>query len=287
MPPECACAPRSTETVNVLLLRRLGPVPSEYVCVQLRGAATHPLAKTCHLPLTDRARIPRTCEAGLPRPARTARPNVGDNCALSSDPIADYMSLLDWRRRVAELYAEIRARIERDRVDAHDYWRKHRDDLFRNHPQSPLSQDRRAAFHGLHYYDYDARFAFTTTLRRVPEKRYDLFTSHGQSMSFTRVGIAELPIGALEVLWLDAYSGGVFLSFRDATTGASTYGGGRYLLDTAKGADLGASGDALVLDFNFSYNPSCAYDDKWSCPLPPPANALAVAIEAGERMKAE
>jgi uncharacterized protein (DUF1684 family) len=194
------------------------------------------------------------------------------------------MSLLDWRRRVAEMYAEIRARIERDRFDAHDYWRKSRDDLVRNHPQSPLSADRRAAFHGLRYFDYDSRFAFTTTLRRLPEKRYDVSTSDGQAMSFTRIGIAELPIGALEILWLDAYSGGVFLSFRDATTGASTYGGGRYLLDTAKGADLGATDAALVLDFNFSYNPSCAYSDRWSCPLAPAVNTLAVAIEAGERL---
>ena len=74
----------------------------------------------------------------------------------------------------------------------------------------------------------------------------------------------------------------MFLPFRDATSGNTTYGGGRYLLDTAKGADLGSAGDALVLDFNFAYHPSCVYDPKWVCPLAPLANRLAVAVEAGE-----
>ena len=86
----------------------------------------------------------------------------------------------------------------------------------------------------------------------------------------------------LEVAWLAAYGGGAFLSFRDATSGKETYGGGRYILDTVKGADLGEEDGKLVLDFNFAYNPSCAYDPGWVCPLAPPANRLAVAIEAGE-----
>ena len=86
--------------------------------------------------------------------------------------------------------------------------------------------------------------------------------------------------GALEVFWLDAYGGGIYLSFRDATSGDSTYGGGRYLLDTVKGADLGADGDRLILDFNFAYQPSCSYDPQWSCPLPPPANRLAFPVAA-------
>ena len=72
--------------------------------------------------------------------------------------------------------------------------------------------------------------------------------------------------------------------FRDATSGDETYGGGRYLLDTVKGSDLGMQDGRLVLDFNFAYNPSCSYDPRWVCPLSPPANRLPVAIEAGERM---
>jgi uncharacterized protein (DUF1684 family) len=88
---------------------------------------------------------------------------------------------------------------------------------------------------------------------------------------------------ALELYWLEAYGGGVFLPFGDATGGGETYGGGRYLLDTVKGSDLGGGDDTLVLDFNFAYNPSCAYDPRWACPLTPTANRLSSAVRAGER----
>ena len=89
----------------------------------------------------------------------------------------------------------------------------------------------------------------------------------------------------MEAFWLDAYGGGLFVPFRDATCGAETYGGGRYLLDTAKAADLGADGAGnLILDFNFAYDPACAWDAAWACPLAPPGNRLEVAVRAGERL---
>ena len=75
-----------------------------------------------------------------------------------------------------------------------------------------------------------------------------------------------------------------FVPFRDGTSGAETYGGGRYVLDTVKGSDLGLEAGRLVLDFNFAYNPSCSYDPRWVCPLSPPANRLSLTIRAGERM---
>ena len=74
----------------------------------------------------------------------------------------------------------------------------------------------------------------------------------------------------------------VFVPVKDASAGSATYGGGRYLLDTVKGADLGGDDGRLILDLHFAYNPSCAYDSKWACPLAPPANRLDVAIRAGE-----
>ena len=74
------------------------------------------------------------------------------------------------------------------------------------------------------------------------------------------------------------------MPFRDATAGTSSYGAGRYLLDTAKGADLGVDGNRLVLDFNFAYHPSCRYDARWQCPLAPPENIVSAAIEAGEKL---
>jgi uncharacterized protein (DUF1684 family) len=196
-----------------------------------------------------------------------------------TDPLLD---LLDYRRRVNELYTEVRSLRQRDARAAHKWWRERRDELFRSHPQSALPRSEREAFRGLPYRDYDPAFAFTATVRSLPRESYDVDTSTGGVIRFVRFGAVDLPIGTLEVLWLDEYSGGVFLPFRDATSGKTTYGGGRYLLDTAKGADLGSRGDELVLDFNFAYHPSCTYDPQWVCPLAPLSNRLKGAVEAGE-----
>ena len=99
-------------------------------------------------------------------------------------------------------------------------------------------------------------------------------------MRFTLAGDEQ----SLDLYWLDSYGGGVYLCFADATSGAETYGAGRYLLDTVKGSDLGERNGKLVLDFNFAYNPSCSYDPRWVCPLAPPGNRLALPIRAGERI---
>ena len=91
------------------------------------------------------------------------------------------------------------------------------------------------------------------------------------------------PWGPLDAWWLDAYGGGLWVPVRDAGSGRQSYGGGRYLYDTVKGADLGTTGDgALVVDLNFLYAPSCAYDPRWSCPLAPEGNALPVVVPVGE-----
>jgi uncharacterized protein (DUF1684 family) len=97
------------------------------------------------------------------------------------------------------------------------------------------------------------------------------------------VAVAELGVD-LDVWWLAQYGGGLFLPVRDGTAGHGSYGGGRYLLDTAKGADLGGDFDRLVLDFNFLYHPSCRYNPAWECPLAPEGNTTHVPIEAGERL---
>lgn len=193
-----------------------------------------------------------------------------------------YLELLDYRRRVNTLYAEVRALLTADPVAAHARWRGGRDDLFGTHPQSALPPHERAKFTGLAYHEYDPQLAFTAAVRALPHERYDVGTSTGDVIPFVRFGAVDLPVGTLEVFWLDAYGGGVFLPFRDLTSGKTTYGGGRYLLDTAKGADLGGDGGTLRLDFNFAYHPSCHYDPQWVCPLAPPSNRLEVAIDAGE-----
>ncbi|HET7743112.1 MAG TPA: DUF1684 domain-containing protein [Gaiellaceae bacterium] len=119
--------------------------------------------------------------------------------------------------------------------------------------------------------------------------RREIAVSTGGSYSFTCVGLVRFELrGAgyeLELTWNDGYGGGLFLAFQDETTGDTTYGGGRYLVDTVKGADLGFDGGegTAVLDFNFAYNPSCSYDPRWACPLAPSANRLPVPVAAGER----
>jgi uncharacterized protein len=118
----------------------------------------------------------------------------------------------------------------------------------------------------------------------------ELPNSGSDSLSFRRIGAVTLGLPAgerrLSVFWLAGYAGGLFIPFRDATNGTETYGAGRYLVDGAKSADLGANPEtgALILDFNFAFQPSCAFDPRWACPLAPPENRLDVPIRAGERL---
>ena len=220
---------------------------------------------------------------------------------------AEKLGLADWRRRVTELYAEVRQLAAADPAAAHALWRQAREALYRGHPASPVPAESRTGFRGLHF-RYDPRLRFELPL--ISESELDsavapaagtarplnrfgalaLPASTGLAPEFDRIGWLEFPFGEgtrrLAVFWLREYSGGLFLPFRDATNGRETYGGGRYLLDTAKGADLGGDPDAgtVTVDFNFAYQPSCAFDARWSCPLSPPENRLNLAIRAGERL---
>jgi uncharacterized protein (DUF1684 family) len=201
----------------------------------------------------------------------------------------DALDLLDWRRRVFGLYAEVRAAGRPE--DAWARWRAERDHLFRTHPQSPLTPEARGPFAGLTYFDYDPGARVEALVEPAEPESYDIATSgeDGGAYRFTRVAVARFELAGaslgLEVYWLEGYGGGLFVPFRDGTSGTETYGAGRYLLDTVKGADLGATSDArLVFDFNFAYHPSCSYDPRWVCPLAPPPNRLTVPVRAGERL---
>jgi uncharacterized protein (DUF1684 family) len=204
-------------------------------------------------------------------------------------PHGDLLDLLDWKRRTFELYAEIRAAP--DPRDAWAKWREVRDELFRTHPQSPILPERRVEFPGLAYFDYDPAYRVVADVERAEPETLDVVTSGPDAMRMTRFAVARFELRdqplALEVFWLTGYGGGAFLSFGDATSGHETYGACRYLLDTIKGSDLGTAPDGrLILDFNFAYNPSCAHDPRWVCPLAPPANRLAIEIRTGERYRA-
>ena len=188
---------------------------------------------------------------------------------------------MDWKRRVFALYAEVRA--AREPEAAWRRWRDVRDELYRTHPQSPLTAEQRAEFDGLRYFDYDPALRVLATVEDAERERREIATSGEAPYAFTRFARVRLDLGSLDLYWLEGYGGGIFLSFADATSGSETYGACRYLLDTVKGADLGEVNGRLVLDFNFAYNPSCAYDPRWVCPLAPPGNRLAAPVRGGER----
>ena len=196
------------------------------------------------------------------------------------------LDLLDWKRRIFALYADVRAST--DHEASWRRWCAARDELFRSHPSSPLPQAERAPYQGVPYFDFDPALRVLAEVEPRPAESRQIASSGAEEIAFDRIAVASFELdGAeheVEVYWLAGYGGGLFVPFRDATSGAETYGGGRYLLDTVKGSDLGMDGGRLVLDFNFVYNPSCSYDPRWVCPLSPPANRLPVAIRAGERM---
>jgi uncharacterized protein (DUF1684 family) len=211
-----------------------------------------------------------------------------------------YLQIADWRRQIAALYAQVRDLAAADPVAAWTHWRVVREGLYRTHPQSPVPAPARADFRARHF-PYDPALRFETLvlphaggpgLTDAPagNNALDIPTSGGGTMGFRRLGWVDVPFPdgprRLALSWLTGYAGGLFLSFRDATGGAETYGGGRYLLDAAKSADLGGDPDrgTVLLDFNFAYQPSCAFDPQWVCPLVPPENRLDFPLRAGERI---
>ena len=205
-----------------------------------------------------------------------------------SSGIGGRLQLLDWRRRIAELYAMVRADPDPER--GWNLWRARREELFLGHPQSPLLAAARDNGHAPAYYDYDAAYRVIATITEGDASTVQVPASVGDGYSLVRAGSAHLTLAgnsvALQLLWLDDYAGGLLLTCRDATSGSETYGAGRYLLDTAKGADLGGAAGGIVVDFNFAYQPSCSYDPRWNCPLAPRENWLTFPVRAGERLRA-
>jgi uncharacterized protein len=199
------------------------------------------------------------------------------------------LELADWRRQVSRLYAAVRDQDEPER--GHALWRAGRDRLFRTHPQSPLEADDPLRGSGLPYWPYDPALRFELPLLPAPEATELALPTDGDGTTRIRLaGRLALPApldATLDVWALRQYAGGLFVPLRDGTSGQEhgSYGGGRYLLDTAKGADLGSGhggGDTLVVDLNFLYHPSCRYNPRWQCPLAPQGNTTTAPIRAGE-----
>jgi uncharacterized protein (DUF1684 family) len=206
----------------------------------------------------------------------------------------ELLELAEWRRLVAAMYLSEPV----EGVEGWERFRRARERLFAEHPQSPLTDAQRALGTGLPYFPYDP--AFRVRARFAPpggEDRELAIDTGGEdgTLRYRRAARLLTPLGDLTLFWLLGYGGGLFLPFRDGTSGEETYGGGRYLTDTSKGTfgrgltllgDLGVDqvdGGEAVLDFNYAYNPSCAYNASWACPLAPPENRIATRITAGER----
>jgi uncharacterized protein len=199
-----------------------------------------------------------------------------------------YLELLDWRRRVSELFAELRRRPPDAATLA--WFRGEKDVLFREHPQSPIPPDQRADFRGLAYWPHASEARLSAHFTEVRSEQPPAIQGPGEEIAFRRIGSLTFELYgqqlSLAAFWIEGYAGGLFVPFKDATSGHETYGAGRYLLDTIKSADLGseAQTDTVVLDFNYAYHPSCTYDPVWVCPLAPPDSRLATPIHAGERL---
>lgn len=215
-----------------------------------------------------------------------------------------WLDLYDWRERVAAMYRDRNTALQAGEAPESVLrrFRVAKNALFVGHPQSPLAPEDRASFAGLRYFDYDPALRVDATL--TPEEAEEPVSAPSSGphamplrraarLDFTLAGTA----AQLPVYWIDVYGGGLFLPFRDATCPEESYGAGRYLFDTVKGSTfeqvnsssspagsvMGYAGGRITLDFNYAYNPSCAYDVRWVCPLAPRESWLTLPIRAGER----
>lgn len=208
--------------------------------------------------------------------------------------MSSYLDLYDYRNRVSTLYQERdRATLAgEEAATILQHFRTERDHLFATHPQSALSEEQRQHFRGLRYFPHDPAYCVVAELDTAIEpERQQIAMNAQETMMMITIGwlhfdVANRPV-VLSLYWLDIYGGGLFLPFRDASCPEESYGGGRYLFDTIKGSGPtplpGASGwNHMKLDFNYAYNPSCAYNSRWICPLAPRENRLTVPIRAGE-----
>jgi uncharacterized protein (DUF1684 family) len=195
------------------------------------------------------------------------------------------IDLVDWRRRVGDLYRT-------EGPDALAQFRRGRDDLLRSHPQSPIDPEERASFQGLRYFPPDPAYRLHAKIEPGDGTELAIETGGDDgTIRYRRAARLVFELAGepcrLTVLSLVQYAGGLFVPFKDTTSRNETYGGGRYLFDTAKNTDalvleITPGSSEVVIDFNYAYNASCAYSPLWACPLAPPENFLKVPVRAGE-----
>ena len=158
-------------------------------------------------------------------------------------------------------------------------FRDAKDEFFARSTDSPLDHELRHDFDGLDYFPPNPTLVFRLPVQPGDEAEVTVGTSDGAQRTYRRAGTVSFEVNgepARLTLYATGHSG-YFVPFRDATSGAQSYGAGRYL-------DIEPNDDGTVtVDFNYAYNPTCAYNEAYSCPLPPPENWLRVRIEAGEK----
>ncbi len=161
-----------------------------------------------------------------------------------------------------------------------EQFRKDKDNFFAHYPESPLTREQKMTFTGLRYFPENPALALEVTVEEFPEKKtITMQTSTGDVQDYQRFGRFHFTVDAQDAqLTLYADEHAFFLPFADSLAGTETYPAGRYLepqlLENGK----------FRVDFNYAYNPYCAYNERWSCPIPPAENRLKVSIRAGEML---
>jgi uncharacterized protein (DUF1684 family) len=208
--------------------------------------------------------------------------------------MSDFLDLYDFRCRVAAMYRERNESLMSgaNPVSAWERFKAVKDDLFKHHPQSPFDEEQRQHFQHLPYFPYNPALRFVVDIdTNVEPMQQKILMSADETMHMTTMGKVKFIVGeetvSLSIYWLEIYGGGLFLPFWDVTCAQESYGGGRYLFDTIKSSTFVPVPDTtdpgrIMLDFNYAYNPSCAYNYRWICPLAPAENRLSVAMRAGE-----
>lgn len=161
-----------------------------------------------------------------------------------------------------------------------DNFRKEKDEFFRTDRQSPLTKEQKEEFKGLYYFPENDQLRFELPLEKFSEnEKIEMQTSTGDIQEYVRYGMIKFPVDGQEAeLTIFADPNGFFLPFVDSLANKETYGAGRYL------EPIPLEGGKFLIDFNLAYNPYCAYNESWSCPLTPFENRLKLPIRAGEKV---
>jgi uncharacterized protein (DUF1684 family) len=159
-------------------------------------------------------------------------------------------------------------------------FRAEKNQFFGGHPQSPLTREQRKNFHGLNYFVENNALRLEVKVDEFPVKeRFEMPTSTGSVQIYEKYGRFKFTVDGSEAeLTIYRSEHGFFLPFVDSLAGSETYAAGRYLEPEA------LPGNHFLVDFNLAYNPYCAYNEMWSCPIAPAENRLKVAVRAGEKL---